>query len=197
MQNSDIEPSHSGEAPNPGVQVGESPVIRARSRKQARDWSLVLISQGIEAVIEHQEDGWILLIEQGEYARAREAIRAYENENRGWGWHRKVFKPGLAFDWSSIAWVGLILAFYVFDGRFDLQTIGVMDSRAVSHGEWWRLFTAVWLHADPPHVASNAAIGLLLLGLAMGRYGAGVGLLAAYLTGIAGNLLRWALWPGP
>jgi membrane associated rhomboid family serine protease len=157
----------------------------------------VLISQGIEAIIEHQEDGWVLVVDQAQHARALETIRTYENENRGWGWHRKVFKPGLAFDWSSVAWVALIVAFYAFDARSDLQTVGVMDSAAVSHGQWWRLFTAVWLHADPPHVASNAAIGLLLLGLAMGRYGAGVGLLAAYLAGVTGNLMRWIFWPAP
>ncbi len=157
----------------------------------------MLISQGIEAIIEHEEEGWVLLVAQSEHGRALEAIRAYQAENRGWGWHRKVFKPGFAFDWSALGWVALILAFYVFDARFDLQAAGLMDSRAVTNGQWWRLFTAVWLHADASHIASNGVIGLLLLGLAMGRYGAGVGLLAAYLAGVAGNLLRWILWPGP
>jgi membrane associated rhomboid family serine protease len=64
-----------------------------------------------------------------------------------------------------------------------------MDGPAVAHGQWWRLFTAMWLHADLAHLATNATIGVVLLGLAMGRYGTGVGLLAAYLAGAGGNLV--------
>jgi hypothetical protein len=43
--------------------------------------------------------------------------------------------------------------------------------------------------ADLSHLATNAVIGLVLLGLAMGRYGTGTGMLAAYLAGAGGNLL--------
>jgi membrane associated rhomboid family serine protease len=157
----------------------------------------VLISQSIEAIIEHVEGGWILLVEQAEHARALEAIRAYQVENRGWGWHRKVFTPGLIFDSSSAGWVALVLAFYFVDARFGLKAAGFMNSEAVSSGEWWRLFTAIWLHADPSHVAGNAVFGFLLLGLAMGRYGAGVALIGCCLAGVIGNVLRWGLWPEP
>jgi rhomboid protease GluP len=79
----------------------------------------------------------------------------------------------------------------------DLRSAGVMEGWAVSQGQWWRLFTAIWLHADIGHLASNASIGVVLLGLAMGRYGTGVGLLAAYLAGVGGNLAVWWLSAGP
>jgi rhomboid protease GluP len=65
------------------------------------------------------------------------------------------------------------------------------DGTALAHGEWWRLFTATWLHADLAHLAMNAVFGLLLLGLTMGRYGPRVGLLAAYLAGVGGNVAAW------
>jgi membrane associated rhomboid family serine protease len=64
-----------------------------------------------------------------------------------------------------------------------------MDSTVVFHKQWWRLFTATWLHADAGHLASNAALGLVLFGLTMGLYGTGVGLLAAYLAGVGGNVV--------
>ena len=63
----------------------------------------------------------------------------------------------------------------------------MMDNRRVAAGEWWRLFTAITLHENLPHLAENAATGFLLLGLAMARYGPGVAMLAAFLTGAAGN----------
>jgi membrane associated rhomboid family serine protease len=68
-----------------------------------------------------------------------------------------------------------------------------MVSRLVSQGQWWRLFTAVWLHADVGHLAANATLGLMLLGLVMGRYGVGVGSLAAYFAGVVGNVGSWLL----
>jgi membrane associated rhomboid family serine protease len=70
----------------------------------------------------------------------------------------------------------------------------MMEVSALSHGEWWRLFTATWLHANVAHLATNAVFGFLFLGLAMGRYGPGVGLLAAYLAGVGGNGVDWLVY---
>ncbi len=64
-----------------------------------------------------------------------------------------------------------------------------MNASKVTAGEWWRLFTAMWLHADVAHLAANCTMGLVLLGLVMGRYGTGVGLLGAYLAGAAGTVV--------
>jgi membrane associated rhomboid family serine protease len=66
----------------------------------------------------------------------------------------------------------------------------------VRHGQWWRIFTAVSLHADIAHLAGNVAIGVLLLGLAMGSFGPGMAVLAAYLAGAGGNLAG-LLFAGP
>lgn len=158
------------------------------------DWSLVLISQEIESTITRSPQGndWILSVSPEDHERALEAIRLYSAENRGWGLRREVFSSGLVFDWVSIAWVGLVCVFYFLnESRVDLRTPGMLDSVALSHGQWWRLFTAIWLHADLAHLASNAMFGFILLGLTMGRYGAGVGLFAPYLAGAAGNVLSW------
>ncbi|HOX56495.1 MAG TPA: rhomboid family intramembrane serine protease [Candidatus Paceibacterota bacterium] len=162
-----------------------------RSQRQAMDWSLVLVSQGIETAIDQAEDGtgWGLVVARREYEHALKTLRQYRLENRGWPWQQPVFGPGLLFDWGSLAWVLLACLFFWLTPRTGLQSIGVMDWAEVSRGQWWRLFTAVWLHADLAHLATNSALGLLLLGLTMGRYGTGAGLLAAYLAGAGGNLL--------
>jgi rhomboid protease GluP len=173
--------------------------IAARSKRQAMDWSLVLASQGIEHVIECSEDaGWGLVVATQDYEKAVTAIRQYRVENVRWPWRRPVFHARLMFDWGSLAWVVLIAAFFwLSERRADLRSLGMMDSSAVAHGQWWRLFTAVLLHADLAHVASNAGVGLLLLGLALGRYGTGAGLLAAFLAGVAGNVASWLAYSGP
>ena len=165
--------------------------IPTRSQRQAMDWSLVLVSQGIETTIDQAEDGggWGLLVAGPDLGTAIKIIRQYHLENRGWPWQQQVFRQGLMFDWAALAWALLAGLFFWLGTTTDLKTGGLMDGTAVAHGQWWRLFTAMWLHADLAHLATNATLGLVLLGLTMGRYGTGVGLLAAYLAGAGGNLL--------
>jgi rhomboid protease GluP len=171
--------------------------ISARTRYEAMDWSLVLASQGIEPTIEYSEDGagWGLLVPGQQFEVAVNAIRQYRLENRRRPWRQDVFGAGILFDWASLAWVLLAFAFFWFSTRGNLETAGIMDSTSVAHGQWWRLLTAMWLHADAGHLATNAALGLILLGLVMGRYGTGAGLLGAYLAGAGGNVTAWLLSP--
>lgn len=159
------------------------------------DWGLVLASQGLEPTLEppNEAEGWALSISFHEHQKALEAIRLYEQENRRWPWRREFISPGLLFDWGSLAWVVLLCLFFWAAPRMDLAAVGVMDNLAISRGQWWRLFTAIWLHADAAHLAGNATIGFLLLGLTMARFGTGAGLLAAYLSGAMGNCIVWLL----
>jgi membrane associated rhomboid family serine protease len=165
--------------------------IPARSRRQALDWSLVLASQAIECTVAAPEppEGWGLVVSSLDYAKASEALQLYHAENRHWQWRRQLFKPGLLFDWTSLAWAALVIFFFLLsESRPGLTTAGRVDAFSVWRGQWWRLFTAVWLHGDLGHLAANVSLGFPLLGLTMGRYGTGAGLLAAYLTGAGGNL---------
>ena len=170
--------------------------IPMRSRAQAMDESLTLVSQGISSTIDCDETGnWGLIVSREDYDRSHGVLEIYRRENRRWPW-RQPIRPAVYFDWGSLAWVGLVCLFALLQGPgVDLQEAGAMDGAAVAHGQWWRLFTAVFLHADFGHLASNAGFGLVLLGLAMGSFGTGNGLLAAYLAGVAGNLFAWILEP--
>ena len=160
------------------------------------DWSLVLASQGIEHIVNRDDvAGWTLSVSATDQDRALAEIHQYRLENRNWRWRRPVFQPGLFFDWSSGAWVLLNIFFYwCSETRTNLRVNGAMDNMALTNGEWWRLFTATWLHADLAHLAMNAVFGFLFLGLVMGRYGPGIGLLAAYLAGAGGNVLTWLVY---
>jgi rhomboid protease GluP len=166
-------------------------LIPARSKGQAMDWCLVLISQGIESTIDHSENGWGLVIPEDEKERAVDIIEQYRVENRHWPWRQK-FRQRILFDWASVGWVFLVSVFFWLEShKPELRAAGLMDAVAVSQGQWWRLFTPIFLHADIAHLAANGSLGLLMLGLAMGRYGTGIGLLAAYLAGVGGNLATW------
>jgi membrane associated rhomboid family serine protease len=169
--------------------------IATESKRQAMDWSLALVSQGIESIIDQgEETGWGLIVDENDFARALEIIKQYQLENLRWPWQQKIFRQEISFDWGSLAWVFLMCLFFWLSERSEnFRQAGIMNSEAVSHGEWWRFFTAVSLHADAGHLASNTGIGFVLLGLAMGRFGTGIGLLAAYLAGVGGNVASWLM----
>ncbi len=170
--------------------------IPTRTQQQAMDWSLALISQGIESTIDHSEElGWGLIVPIDQHAQAQETIQRYQAENRRWPWRQKI-RQEVLFDWGALAWVFVLAVFYTLEvHETSFRDAGLMDSIAVSHGQWWRLFTAICLHADLGHLATNLSFGLLLLGLTMGRYGTGIGLLAAYLAGAGGNMATWLMFP--
>lgn len=161
------------------------------------DWSLVLVSQGIESTIERvpESDRWQLSVPSADYARAVQALRQYHVENKRGAWVREL-PAGLLLDWRALAWaVPLLVIYFVnFTSGDAWQQAGLMSNHLVHAGEWWRLFTATTLHADVAHLAINVTTGLLLVGLAMGAYGPGCGLLASYLAGAGGNLAGLLLY---
>jgi membrane associated rhomboid family serine protease len=90
-----------------------------------------------------------------------------------------------------VAWAGLLCAVYALQLRpgSDVEAAGICNAGLVRAGEWWRPLTATTLHADFGHLAMNAAFGILLLGVAMGRFGSGVTLLTTTLCGALANVL--------
>jgi len=164
--------------------------IPARTRRQAMDWSLVLLSQGIESVIEKTEAGWTLLVEPQDRSRALATLRQYHIENRAWAWRQPLPWPTVAFHWSAIVWCLLLALFHWLNtaSGAHLQQVGLMDPMAVHNGAWWRLFTAVWLHFDLTHLMANLVVGFAVFGLAMGRYGPACAWLAGFLAGAGGNV---------
>jgi len=165
--------------------------IAASSRREAMDWSLVLVSQEIDASIEYSEAGWELVVPWESQQQAEQAIQLYQEENRRWPLQQEILAPGLLFDWTSLAWVFLLALFFWLNNHtgIDLRSGGIVDATAVARGEWWRVFTGLWLHADLSHLAMNAVFGFILLGFVMGRFGTMPGLTAAYLSGALGNAL--------
>jgi len=152
------------------------------------DWSLVLVSQGIETGIHQAENdggGWVLTVSARDYEQALKTLRLYHLENRSWPWRQRLSWPPLHFDWGSLAWAGLLIFCHWFSSEHPgFQNAGMLDGAAVHSGQWWRIFTAMMLHADLAHLAGNLSIGILLFGLAMGRFGTGTGVLA----GAGGNI---------
>ena len=173
--------------------------IPTRTRDRTMEWGLVLMSQGIVAAIDDGADGpgWCLWVPAADQPAALRAICLYRLENRHWHWRQPLPWRGFAFDWKVFFWGLLLVAVHVTGLRApaNFQLNGCLDNAAVRAGEWWRIFSAMLLHADAVHLVSNVTFGMIFLGLAMGRYGSGLGLLAAYLAGAAGNVAGLLIYP--
>jgi membrane associated rhomboid family serine protease len=170
--------------------------IPVRSRRHAMDWSLVLVSQGIESTIENSPEigGWALLVPPNDRERALKTLRQYRVENRSWNWKQPLDLPDTRFDWTCLVWAGAMILIYWLAARNPLwKSAGILDSGKVASGQLWRLVTAMTLHEDLAHLAENLAFGIILFGFVIGRYGFGTGLFAAGLAGILGNLLSLLL----
>jgi rhomboid protease GluP len=173
--------------------------IPAASQHQAMEWSLVLVSQEIETTIASDSEGggWRLVISAADLERAMEALRRYRAENQGAIWRRELPWTGLIFDWRCLAWLGLFVFLYFAEAtrHGEFKAVGIMNGVSVRQGEWWRLLTAITLHADLAHLAANVGTGLVLLGLSMGVFGPGLGVLGSLFGGIVGNLAGFAVYP--
>lgn len=165
------------------------------------DWSLALLSQGIESAVQPDVDQarWNVVVDAAQYRESLQVLRLYITENRRRIWVQKLPWSQLVFDWRGTAWFTLLAILFVLvqNGFSAVDEKGVMSNGAVRAGQWWRLFTATMLHSDLPHLLSNVTIGIVFLGLAMAIYGPGLALLASFLSGVAGNVAGLLFYPHP
>jgi len=175
-------------------------IIPTRSKTHAQEWSLVLLSQGIESVIEREEETgqWYLGVDPVQFSRALQTLRQYIAENKKVPRGQKP-PPKLIFDWGNTWFFALLAVLFILNGTAapGLNNFGVMDRGLFLAGEWWRPFTAVLLHKDPPHLMANLVIGSLFLGLASGIFGAGRAFLISFSAGAFANIAKCFLYPNP
>lgn len=167
-------------------------LIVVRDAQQAREWALALMSQGIPStLVEDGHSGALALeVEATQTSAALRILKQYHVENRGWGLRQELPVVHLSFHWACLGWAAaLVLVHYLTAlPRSPMVEAGVLAQTVRSADEWWRLFTAVTLHRDIAHLASNLVSGTLLLGLGMARHGVGPGLLGPWLAAVLANL---------
>ncbi len=161
------------------------------------DWSLVLASQEIACAIHGPMAGmgWSLEVAAEDVAPALQALRRFVVENRGWRAPLVPTSSGLLFHAGAFLWCFLLIVIHwaaEAPGSI-VSSVGTFSTRAAAAGDWWRPLTATFLHGGLDHLAANLTTGFLLLGLAIGRFGAGPALLLGLLAGVGGNLLAWTL----
>ena len=134
--------------------------------RQIRDESLVLLSQGITHRIERSEEGpFQIFVEPEKRRMAQFQIRLYHRENPP----RDENPPlPLKFTLHPLWVLAIPIACTLLDFSdisIQMHNAGIADASKILRGEWWRTITAMTLHADSRHLASNLVSGFLALSL--------------------------------
>lgn len=151
----------------------------------------MLHAVGIGSALARDTGGYALLVEERDAPAALEHLRRYEIERLG---QRRPAPPPLQL--HPNAWAGCLvfavlvvgIAFISANWRPDAFDVGDLDAGRVRAGQWWRVWTALTLHLDGPHLAANTLAGVWFGYLAARLLGTGR---AWLLIVIGAGLANW------
>src|SRR5210317_863131 len=169
------------------------------SRQQAEQWSLVLRAANIPSKIEFEKYSWVVKVSSIHEKKALREIAAYMEENRDWPPYRpekKIPLPVLTkYQPPTILMMGALIILFVITGPWaagsDWFTQGAVSGKQIlEHGQWYRLVTALTLHADIVHLVGNLLIGGVLVHYLCRLLGNGLGWFLILASGTLGNLMN-------
>jgi rhomboid protease GluP len=182
------------------VQVGHYPNVR-----DAYDHGLVILAMGEACrVTEAETPGeFDLQAEALPAARIADELDAYGREMEA-----TAKRPLPASDWTRHSpgwvfcaiWVALLIGVFYWQNQ-DPSLVRRAASSSVGlieHGEWWRPFTALFLHADFGHLLGNLSSGVIFATLAARMTGPLRGWVLILGCGTLGNVITsWINYPQP
>jgi rhomboid protease GluP len=157
--------------------------------ESAHELGLVVLSAGWPYWVETVEQGYELRVPPEALDHLMHQIGLYREEQKAWPPVAPEVKEGRRGGMAALAWaLGLFFA-HGFSQRWpSLRELGRVEAIAmVEQSEWYRSFTALFLHADLGHLTSNLLFGAVLLALLSGMTGGGWALVLTLLAGALGN----------
>lgn len=168
------------------------------------DDGLVILAMQLSYKLVSREEGFFLLVDSDHKAEVARQLYLARQERRRWKKLRAALNAPLPPDaptspWALVIYAVILLTFYAWQhsAGSPANGFGVLSNQlVVKGGEWWRLFTALTLHADVGHLAANIVSGIGLGLLASRTFGSGLTWLLTLLGGALGNLLTcWFYFP--
>ncbi len=175
------------------------------TRSEAVEWELVLQSRHLPCRMRRIANGWSIQVQPWFLDRARGEVLLYREENQPVPEPLVLPSPRPGELWPTVAILLVMLAFFgwystphpglnLYASRW--LAAGSAEAAAILDGQWWRLITALTLHANGPHVVGNAVIGGAFIVLACRVLGNGLAWLLVMASGAVGNFFN-ALILGP
>lgn len=169
-------------------------VRRTRDHRRAEEWALVLEAEGLAPRLLHTSSGWVISVPSQHLERAATELWAYESENRATEAEEDHPWPGRAPFYTGLGVAAGLLAFFLFAAWTQESVRWIEHGNAsadwILRGQLWRTVTALTLHADFPHVASNAVALVFFLTAVCRSLGPGFGAAMVLGVGALGNLFN-------
>ncbi len=154
------------------------PLTPEMPAQECADCAFLLAAVGIPHERRTTATGASLWVLPEHHARAARELGAYLRENRRpaqapvvWPRHPHAMYGVIGYALVQVA-VTLAAITYAFDESWVSN--GALDAGFLARGEWWRVVTALTLHADLPHLLSNLVFGALFGYPAARLFGPGV-----------------------
>jgi len=171
------------------VDIGTYP-----SLDEAYDHGLVALAMGESIRVEAGEQpGEFDLQAEAEAAPKISAeIKEYENESK-----QSILPPLIPSNWAKhpagwlyiLVWAATLITVFHFQSKDPSLADRYASSSIalIGRGEWWRPFTALFLHGDGPHIVGNLASGTVFGILVAKSVGPLKGWTMILLSGAVGN----------
>lgn len=184
---------HNG--PDPPEDLGD-PVVASGSPGYLALCSLVLSAVGIRHALNPLHSKLTVPPELADAARHH--LDSYFEENRGWPERPPPpHTAGYTGNPPTVLMIGSLAVFYLVTGPWEDNnwfTRGAIDSKMIlEQGEWWRLVTALTLHADQVHLLGNCIIGGFIVHLLSRTIGYGLAAFLLIFCGALGNFFNIAI----
>ncbi len=174
-------------------------VARFANGRAASEHALVLVAAGIDCQMASRGWGVALLVEPSRVAAARHELAAYTEDNRpepGPPMHRHPL--GDALTGVLACWCVLVFVYVASEhSLFGIDWFAVGEGQAglIVGGQWWRVVTALGLHANLGHIASNLVAASLFGFFLAEILGSGFAWLMILAAGAAGNAINALIQP--
>ena len=171
----------------------------------AQEYALVVLAMGLPCWIEVHPGSTDhhLLVAPEAAQRVKDELAEYTRELRQASGHETIDHGAFAHSpgWGHyLLWLVVLMVVHRLQPRYpELVEYGASSSIGlIEHGQIWRPFTALFLHADMEHLLGNLLSGLFFSTLVASSIGAWRGWLLILGCGAVGNAITSALvWPDP
>ncbi len=171
-------------------------ILTTQEQELSETWSLVLSAVQIPHRIIYREGIYSLLVPSRLELRSQYEIDTYFSENRDWPpREERTDDTASGIQPPTLLLVAALALFYsvtgTWAGQSDWFIHGAGDSGAIlEQGEWFRLVTALTLHADVVHLMGNCFLGGFLVHFFCRLQGTGLGLFSMLVAAVAGNWIN-------
>jgi membrane associated rhomboid family serine protease len=172
-------------------------VARFPSLDEAQENALVALAMGESIRVDHGEvpGEFELRVEPAAAPRVTEELREYAAEAEV----KPLPRPLVSASWSQhpagalhyLVWAAVLLIIFHQQSQVpSLADRGASSSIGlIAGGEWWRPFTALFLHGDGGHIIGNLASGAVFGALVSKSIGPWKGWALILLAGTVGNAI--------